>query len=151
VPVAGKFEVASGAVDGVNTVFTVSSAYVPGTATVFLNGQLKREDFTDGWAETNPAAGQVTLAEAPRTGDVVQIFFIDGSPNAPDDTVEVSPLVGKLVEVEMLNGLTIPTQEVLGALVSEGGLSGTLLGTDTISATLTEAEQLHGVIAEVCE
>ena len=149
--VAGKFEVAVGAIDGVNTVFAVSTAYVPNSTAVFLNGQLKRKDFGDGWAETTPASGVVTLVEPPIDGDVVQIFFIDGSPGAADDTVEVSPLVGKLVEVDALQGVVIPYFEVQGALGAEAGLSGTLLGMDLISASLIDVEQLHGVIAEVCE
>jgi hypothetical protein len=151
VSVAGKFEVAGGAIDGVNVVFTVSAPYVPKSVAVFLNGQLKRKDYGDGWAETTPTSGVVTLAEAPIDGDVVMIFYIDASPGIPDDTVEVSPLVGKLVEVEALSGLVAPTLEVQGALSSENGLNGTLRNMDTIAASLIDVEQLHGVIAEVCE
>ena len=99
-----------------NTVFTVSTAYQPNSVAVFIDGQLKRKDFADGWSETAPTAGQVTLAEAPRTGEVVQIFFIDGSPGASNDTVEMTVLVGKLVAVEDLKGLLLPVQEMKGVL-----------------------------------
>ena len=112
----GKFEVASGAIDGVNTAFTVSSAYRPGSVAVFLNGQLKRRDFLDGWTETTPGAGLVTLTEAPIDGDVVQIFFVDASPNAPIDLVEVSPLIGKLVSVDDIQGALEAVQELKGVL-----------------------------------
>ena len=118
--VAGKFEVASGTIDGVNTVFTVSSAYQPNSVAAFLNGQLKRKDFADGWSETNPATGEVTLAEAPRVGDVVQVFFIDGSPGASNDTVEMTILVGKLVAVEELDARLLPVQELSGVLADVG-------------------------------
>lgn len=149
--VAGKFEVAAGAIDGVNVVFTVSAPYVALSTAVFLNGQLKRRDFGDGWVETAPATGVVTLIEPPIDGDVVQIFYIDASPGASNDTVEVCPLVGKLVEVEALSGLVMPTLEVRGGVVSTDGLSGALLNMDLVSASLIDVEQLHGVIAEVCE
>jgi hypothetical protein len=117
VPVAGKFEVAAGAIDGVNVVFTVVAPYVPLSVAVFLNGQLKRRDFGDGWTETTPAAGVVTLAEPPIDGDVVQIFYIDASPGASNDTVEVCPLVGKLVEVEALKGELQVMDEISASIV----------------------------------
>lgn len=98
----GKFEVPSGVIDGSNTVFVVSSAYAPSSVAVFINGQLKNRPLEDGWVETNPAAGVVTLAEPPRVGEVVQIFFIDAVGGS--DTVEVSPLRGRLKEVDQLKG-----------------------------------------------
>jgi hypothetical protein len=116
VPVAGKFEVASGAVDGLNTVFTVSTAYQPNSVAVFVNGALHRRDLADGWSETNPAVGEVTLAEAPNLGDVVQIFFIEAG--AANDTVEMTILIGKLVAVEDLSAKLLPVQEMSGTLTS---------------------------------
>jgi hypothetical protein len=71
------FEVPAGDVDGVNTVFTVAAPYRPGSTALFLNGQLKRADYDDGWTESNPETGEVTLAEAPLTDDVVQVFYLD--------------------------------------------------------------------------
>lgn len=147
-PVAGKFEVAAGAVDGVNMTFVVSAPYRPNSVAAFLNGQLKRRDFVDGWVETSPATGVVTLNEPPIEGDVVQIFYIDDTPGLADDTVEVSPLVGKLVEVEALSGLAVPTLEVRGSLVSGDDLSGTFVSMDFLSAALVDVERLHGTIAE---
>lgn len=149
--VAGKFEVASGVIDGVNTVFSVSAPYVPLSVNVFLNGQLKRKDFADGWVETNPATGVITLGEPPIDGDVVQVFFVDGSPNQPSDVVEVCPLVGTLVEVEVLAGSLVPTQELAGVIVDEAGLAGSLVPVQEMAGVLNELGELHGVIAEVCE
>lgn len=145
-----KLEVASGVIDGVNTVFTVSGAYAPLSVSVFLNGQLKRKDFVDGWSETNPAAGVVTLAEAPRAGDVVQIYFLDGSGLGPPDVVEVSPLVGKIVFVADLSGKLVAEQEVRGETTSAGELSGTLRDDARISASIEETGQLQGILTEVC-
>lgn len=71
-----KIEVPSGVIDGVNTLFITSEPYVPGQLYVFLNGLLQRRDYDDGWIETNPATGAVTLKEAPQTTDVLQIYYI---------------------------------------------------------------------------
>lgn len=150
-PALPKFEVASGVIDGVNVVFTVSAPYQPGTVAVFLNGQLKRKDFVDGWAETNPAAGIVTLAEAPRPGDVVQIFFIDGSGAGVLDVEEVCPLVGKLFGTDDLIGRMSVEQEVTAKAEVIGELSGTMREAEAILATVSEADEIHGVLSEVCE
>jgi len=40
---------------------------------VFLNGQLKREDFADGWIELGYDKVQLNLP--PLAGDVVQAYF----------------------------------------------------------------------------
>ena len=66
-------EAAMGPIDGVNTSFTVSAMYVPGSLQVWLNGQLKRKDFTDGWSEQG--SNKFKMNEAPLPGDVVQAYF----------------------------------------------------------------------------
>jgi hypothetical protein len=68
------FEVAIGTVNGISTIFGTAAPYRPGSVQVFLNGQLKRQDFTDGWTELG--AQQVQLNEAPEIGDVVQIYYV---------------------------------------------------------------------------
>jgi len=70
-----KFEVASGAIDGVNKTFFVSVPYAPNTTAVFLNGAALRKDYANGWVETDSVTGKVDLNEAPIVGDVVQVFF----------------------------------------------------------------------------
>ncbi len=89
-----RFEVLSGTIDGANTVFTVSIPYKPDSSAVFINGALMRIDLDDGWTESDPAAGEVTLNEAPRVGpsgggdpDVLQMFFLDTSPASLDTTI----------------------------------------------------------------
>lgn len=89
-----RFEVATGLVDGVNTTFHVSVAYLGGTLAVFLNGQLKRASFADGWVESSPSTGFFQMKEAPLDGDVVQAFFIDGAATPPGETL--TPIFGKL-------------------------------------------------------
>lgn len=65
---------ANGSVDGVNTLFWTSASYVPGSVRAFVNGQLKRQDLDDGWIELG--GKKVQLKEAPRTGEVVQFYYL---------------------------------------------------------------------------
>jgi hypothetical protein len=112
-----RFEVAIGVSDGVNLLFYTPTPYLPGSVAVFLNGQLKRADFMDGWVESNPVTGEVTLLIAPLGGmppDVVQIFYLDTSvpvavlPEAEITVLQatilddVDVLLAKVVEVQVL-------------------------------------------------
>lgn len=102
-----RWEVASGVIDGVNTVFTVSVAYIPGTTSVHLNGQLKRADLDDGWTESVPASGQITLKNAPKAigdeVDVVQVFYLDTSPDTQEIRV-LRSIVGRLSTTGEIHG-----------------------------------------------
>jgi hypothetical protein len=119
------FEVPMGDIDGSNRLFVVGSAYAPGTVAVFYNGQLKRRDFFDGWAETDPATGKVTLAEAPLVGDVVQIFYLDTIPDVIGQVLlnisgtldDTGDLTGSVTS-QSLDG-TIEAQSVAGTLVEQ--------------------------------
>lgn len=105
-----RFEIAVGAINGSNAVFTVSQAYVANSTAVFINGLLMRRDLEDGWSESSPTIGQVTLTEAPKTGDVIQIFFLDTSPIPIED---FTPLSGAITDEE---------EDLLGRLVTESSL-----------------------------
>lgn len=49
-------------------VLTVPS-YVAGSTQVFLNGDAVRPQDDDGWTETAPGSGTITLKETPIAGD----------------------------------------------------------------------------------
>lgn len=146
-----RFEIPSGSVDGVNTIFVVSSAYQPGSVAVFLNGQLKTRGLDDGWVESDPVVGEVTLKEAPRGDpgdpDVVQIFFIDTSPALPETVVEC--LVGTITSVseDALQGVLSETL-LQGSLDDHDDLLG-LVSVEELSGAVAERGQLNGVL-EVC-
>lgn len=72
-PQPSLIESAAGPVNGFNTVFLSSVAYVPGSVQVWLNGLLKRRDYDDGWIELG--SNKIRLKEAPQVGDVVQVFY----------------------------------------------------------------------------
>lgn len=121
-----RFEVPAGLVNGVNTVFTVSMPYGPGTTAVFINGMLMERSLDDGWLETNPGAGIVTLKEAPRGigngPDVIQIFFIDTSPSLPE-TVVVN-IKGIIRVRKTLKGVLRTTQPMIGHVTTAPSLLG---------------------------
>ena len=100
-----RFEVANGAIDGANRVFTLSTSYAPNTTAVFLNGKMQRRDWADGWVETDPATGTVTLNEAPFVDDTVQVFFLDTSPAVFGE--ELTPIRGVLSPVDFLTGTLV--------------------------------------------
>jgi hypothetical protein len=66
--------VLTGSVDGVNVVFQTPYPYRPGSVRIFLDGQLKREDFDDGWIELG--YDKVQLKIPPESGRVVQAYFL---------------------------------------------------------------------------
>lgn len=112
-----RFEVAIGVSDGVNLLFYTPTPYLPGSVAVFLNGQLKRADFTDGWTEANPVTGEVALLIAPLGGvppDVVQIFYLDTSaPVAPLPEAEITVLQATILDtVDVLAARMVETQVI---------------------------------------
>jgi hypothetical protein len=126
-----RFEVPSGTIDGANTVFTVSLPYVVGSTAVWLNGVLLRRDLDDGWTESNPATGEITLNEAPlATGpcpDTLQVFFKDTSVDAPETVIE----------------------QICGTISGESGLSGTISQEgDFLSGSVAPEDALCGFIAD---
>jgi hypothetical protein len=134
------FEVPAGIINGVNTVFSVSVPYVAGSTAVWINGALMERALDDGWLESNPATGEVTLKEAPRGSgacpDVIQVFFKDTPADLPE--VVITEICGT---VEMEVGLC-------GYLVQEeGNLIGTISEYATISGLLMDEEpQICGVL-----
>jgi hypothetical protein len=149
-----RFEVPSGAVDGVNTVYTVSVPYKLGTTAVFLNGLLQEKSLDDGWTETDPLAGEVTLKEAPQGSgacpDVIQIFFIDTSPEV--DSVERvrERLRGRLRAVGTLDGALRQEALLRVSLDSLGALEGRLVADPPLRGVVEGKEPLRGRLKAVC-
>lgn len=147
------FEVATGPIDGVNLVFNVSMPYRPGTTAVFLNGLLLRADYTDGWTESDPLTGEVTLKEPPRvtkvTPDVVQVFFLDTSP-AVLETTFVERLHGRLRALDDLEGRLVVQAALHASVDAPGALAGRLLPEPSLRGMLGDSGTLHGVLQCVC-
>lgn len=75
----------SGAVNGVNTDFTVSQGeYASGGLKVYLRGQLQTQGSSEDWIELNPSAGTFRFNTAPHTGDEITVeYHIVGKVAAP--------------------------------------------------------------------
>lgn len=86
---AEKFEVPTGTIDGANQVFTTSVAYTAGSVAVWINGVLRIATDTDGWTETSPTAGTITLTTAPIVGDDVQVYFLAIPESSAQDHLEI--------------------------------------------------------------
>jgi hypothetical protein len=147
------FEVPSGVIDGANLVFNVSQAYKPGTTAVFLNGLLLRADYDDGWTESDPATGEITLKEPPRvtkiTPDVVQVFYIDLSPDVLEAII-VCRLEGRLTAVDDLEGHLVALTSLRGSVDVSGGLEGFLEPGPGLRGELDVHGAIEGHLKEVC-
>lgn len=154
-----RFEVPAGAIDGVNKVFILSRSYTPGSVAAFLNGQLKREDYEDGWVETDPVAGIVTLKEAPIAFgspdplDVVQIFYIDTEPDPPEVEPVYEALPGTVEEEIDVVGLLLQDENIFAPILEgEIAVYGVLSDDDLpIEGELVPEEDIFGLlVAEDC-
>jgi len=143
-----RFEVPSGTIDGSNVVFAVSRPYGPGTTAVFINGQLMEKSLDDGWFETDPTSGTVTLKEAPRsTGecpDVIQIFFLDTAPALPETQIfrlkgyiRQSPKIrAEVRSSQRLLGKVVPSRKIFGRVEMRKRLRGTVMDAQKIRARI---------------
>lgn len=134
-PTLPHFEPLTGTVDGVNTVFTTSTAYIAGATVLFLRGIPRRIDWDDGWFETNPATGVVTLKKPPLLDDDVQMLWLELVP------VEVG------TEVTPLSGIINSLEELFGRVQDRGSLSGCLSSISPLCATLQISQPVSGQIS----
>lgn len=140
-----RFEVGIGAIDGANLVFHVSVPYQSGTVAYFLNGQLKRADYDDGWVESDPASGEITLKEAPQSvnfPDVVQFFFIDTSPVLPESVL--FSLRGRLLSLVAARGSIHGLEAVSGMLRLKQGVAGSVGAVEAVDGKLIQRTVLRG-------
>lgn len=86
-PSDGTYGLLAGAVNGTNTVYTVSQAkYLSGKLTVYLNGLLQLQGAADDWQQTSPGAGTFTFNLAPLAGDIITALYQTTSSTNPSGT-----------------------------------------------------------------
>ena len=105
------FEAAVGAVDGLNTTFSVSLAYRPGSLAVFVNDLLLG---AGGWTEVPPTG--FDLSAPPHFGDVVQAFFLSTVPAQPGE--EITQLRGMIDPLDEVSGVFQEVQQLHGILTT---------------------------------
>jgi hypothetical protein len=144
-----RFEVPSGSIDGVNTTFVVSRAYVPGSTALFWNGLLMVGSFEDGWDEVDPVLGVVATRVPPMaTGqsDVLQVFYLDASFGPGGEAEEVASLCGTLRAVDVLRPTLIETPVLQATVSSIGELEAVLKAVVGLTATVREKDQMRGIL-----
>lgn len=67
-------EEAQGEINGANTTFGTSFIYARNSLRVFLNGQLLRKDWENGWSEL--PFNQFKMKLAPVAGDSLQVNYL---------------------------------------------------------------------------
>lgn len=142
------FEPLIGVVDGVNTTFYTSVPYRPLSTAVFLNGQLKRADFEDGWSEVDPAAGRIDLKEAPLSTaytDVLQAFFLDTTPDFDTGANEVCDVVGVIASDDDILAEFESEYEFFGEVTTDTDISGDLIVDLDLSGIISSEDNLVGI------
>lgn len=80
-------EAPSGTIDGSNTTFTLSRAYIAGSLEVYIDGIHQRR--TTDYTETTPGSGVFTMAAAPLSGQTVYCNYqFNLNPSSNADTVD---------------------------------------------------------------
>lgn len=148
-----RIETGTGTIDGVNTVFFVSTPYKVGSVQYFLNGQLKVKEFDDGCVEISSLDREIHVKEAPLPGDVVQFYFIDTTDATDTEVITVGAVSGGLSINEATNLIAqIPANTAaaeirglvahstvnggVGAVTVSNAISGTIQTTTTLTATI---------------
>jgi hypothetical protein len=134
-------------------IFVVSMPYGPGTTAVFINGMLMERSLDDGWHETDPDAGIVTLKEAPRgTGngpDVIQIFFIDRSPPLPEAAcVKIRGIVRLGMGKRGMRGVLSPALPMHGHIQPQQALHGHCDQRRDLRGSVTSPKRMRATIRE---
>ena len=141
------FEILTGTVDGVNDTFTFSAAYTPGTAAIYLNGQLLFHPSGNPWTESDPTTGEITVIAGcePRVGDVLSGFALDTV--APSAEVVIDQRISGCIEDAVaLQGIICDADCLVGC-IEDAAITGRLVDQEVIIGEL-EDDDLTGVSKE---
>ena len=143
------FEVAAGPIDGSNVNFSVTMPYLASTLVVWLNGQLKRRDWDDGWIELSPLGGTFQMKVPPKLLDIVQAFYLDRTLPGPE--TEITGITGTIRPLSTLGARVADTQPIKAGL-SVVAMKTTLhIPFGELRATIRPSAALKGVVAPCCE
>lgn len=134
-------EVPTGSVNGTNTSFTSTRAYIAGSLEVFINGvkQARGTHFT----ETTPASGIFTMSDAPLTGDNIIINYqFNLNPSSNADTVDgihasSTPTANQLLALD--SNAKVPTSTLpYGRITNFGSVSvAAINASSSVNTTVT--------------
>jgi hypothetical protein len=127
--------------------------YIANSTAVWINGVLLEQTLLDGWLESNPATGEITLKEAPRSSggcpDVLQVFFKDTSDDAPETVI--TEICGTIESEAGLCGYLVQEEgNLVGTVSSDVFITGTVADTQPqICGVLEDSDGLIGVIVGI--
>jgi len=105
-------------------------------------------NLDDGWFETDPSAGSVTLKEAPRSigkcPDAIQIFFLDTAAALPE--TQIFRLKGYIRRSPVLRGELRSVQQMRGVIDSSRKISGKVDLRKRLRGTVTETSRIRARI-----
>lgn len=127
------WEVPTGAIDGINTTYTLIRAYGELTLGVWANGVLgERGSIVDyGWVETDRDAGVFDMRKTLFPGDRLRVFYADSGLIVPVAGVVLNATV-RAPRIQA--SLDIPL--ILGATVAAPRVSALLSSTQSVKALL---------------
>lgn len=112
-PDSGSYGLLAGAVNGVNTAFTVSlGTYGSGKLQVYLNGLIQLQGASNDWQETTPGSGTFNFITAPATNDIITVVYNgagSGGGSAETVSLDVNQVahgfsIGNVVRSSGING-----------------------------------------------
>lgn len=136
--------VLAGAVNGVNTTYTVSTGvYKSGTLKVFKNNLLLIQGTGEDWVETTPASGIFDFNTAPLSGDVITVEYSD------QDTTANSLIVEKDTTTVSTNYTALITDRNINVNAASGDITITLPALediDSIGITIKKIDTSGNVV-----
>lgn len=135
-----------------NLVFTLSMPYGPGSTAVFLNGMLQERSLVDGWVETDPDTGVITLKEAPRSSgpcpDVLQVFYIDRSPPMLEVVCVKLRGIVRLGMKRGMHGVLSPSLPMHGHLQPQIAMQGHCDQRKDLRGSVESPKRMRGLVRE---
>jgi len=141
------YEALTGTIDGVNRVFFFSVPYTPGTAAIFLNGQLLTHPSGNPWTETDPSTGEVTLDVGcePLAGDVVAGVAID---TAEPNEVEITEITGSIDALGNVGGVLDVQDDAVGDIDAVACIGGLVSSETELTGSLEPTACIGGILEE---
>lgn len=134
--------------DGVSTVFNVGEAYLPGSTALSVNILQQR----DGWDETDPSAGIITIASAPLLADTVIVWYLDTTAD-PTEIVHIINVDSLSAEIVAEDAIDAVSDEVTTTFAESSDLYCMDSNTsDALAVTIDieETGEIIGVLWEGC-
>ena len=142
-----RFQVAVGAVDGVNRTYETSVDYTADTLVVFRNGAMTERSADNGWVELG--GSQFEMKAAPLTRDVIHVFFMDTLPSEGIAIeVEVEKIIGVIEPIGEVVGFMNPVESIDVVVQDVSPMIGVVLDDGEVLGIIEEEQAILGYVRE---